>query len=1743
MAQTRLKSGNLHMVGGDNGTSGNVLKSKGDGTMEWGVAINPPGFSSFDYPGNDTALDPAGGQSLVINGSGFNSGVTVTIGGTTPSSITLNSATQITVTTPAKSAGSQALVITNTDGGSASASVSYNGIPAFTNAAGSLASVRSGATINVSAAATEPDGGAITYAITSGSLPSGISLNTSTGAITGTAPSVDASTTSNFTVTATDNENQSTARAYSITVTPPLPSDKFKVVTYTGNGSTQSITGVGFKPDLVWVKVRSTTGSGPLADSSRGTRKAMYSNLDSADYTFPAGQGVTSFDADGFSIGDNSTGNGGYNGNGKTYVAWCWKANGGTTSSNSDGTITSTVQANQDAGFSIVTYTGTGANATVGHGLGAQPYVVITKGRDSVVGTTNWRVYTNALGGTKNLKLNGNDAAATGNSTWNDTDPTSSVFSLGTSGDPNGNNATYVAYCFAPVAGFSKFGSYTGNGSANGPIVETGFEPAFLIVKSTTGSGWDIWDNKRNTTNPRNTILTTNNNAADYTSTSIVGIDFLSNGFQIKNTNADHNANGNKYIYMAFAADPDTEAPTLASSFNIETYTGTGADRSITGLGFSPNFVWAKRRSATEDNVIFDSLRGVQKQLSTNKTNAESTKTNAISSYDSDGFTTGANNALNTSGEDYVAWTFKTDNNEPTIFSPSQTVGGIKSTNLTLNLNLAGGSYSGSGTDLTDLSSAGETFSRSSAGNIKEGFGGYYIDLEGNDQYWTSDTSVATTTGNDITIEFWIRSESASQNSYANIIDANHGTAVAGSSGQGWVIQMRGSNYNSYYFAYYDGSTYQSNSDSELFTLTNNEWTHIAIVKSGTSVQAYKNGVAGNSWTAGNATLQYPNQKVKLGQWISSDSRGFNGSFAQVRFYSDALSSSEVTTNYNATKELFTTIESIVSANANAGFSIVKYEGDGNSGTKIPHGLSAAPEMVISKSLDSTNGWNVYHTSLSTNYMIKLNSTSAAFDATAGTKGGGITVDATTMTILAGASNQDNNNKSGDNFIAYCFHDVAGYQKFGSYTGSGTTNSITGLGFKPDWLMIKRATGGSSNGWVICDSKRGVGVNLRADTDGAEADESAYTTSFDSDGFTLEQAGGNTNVSGSTYIYWAVAKNVPSNTTLADSFKILTYTGNGGTQSITGLGFSPDLVWIKNRTSSGQDHILHDSIRGAGQNFNIYSANTAAQGQYGQYGYLSSFGTDGFTVVDGQGEHANTSSKNYVAWTWKAGNTWQSNIDGTIPSITNTNTANGLSIVKYTGTGSTGTYGHGLSSSPNCIITKRLDATEGWLVWFSSLPASNYMYLNSNGMKGTDTNAYKTIGSTTNQIGSDGTVNTSGGEYISYCWHAVSGYSAFGTYAGNGTSQSINIGFKPDLLILRKYDDNQDWMIWDSVRDGNPKSARLEANNSDAEVGGTTNINFISTGFEFTSGSYNDSGQNSVYMAFKMNPTPMPLTGNMSFLVIAGGGSGGRTNAGGAGAGGLRTSYGSTSGGGASAESDITLAAGTYTITIGAGGAALTSNGVGNNGVDSSIAASGLTTITSVGGGGGFGSGSGASSAGSGGSGGGAGTNQSNAASGFGSGTANQGFDGGARFATVNTYAGGGGGGASQAGQASTGLETGGAGGAGLAVEITGSSVTYAGGGGGGGGYNGGAAGAAGAGGGTAGGYINDAVSNATANTGGGSGGTRNAVTAGSGGSGVVILRLLTSEYSSSVTGSPTVTTDGDYTILKYTGSGTYVHS
>ena len=317
--------------------------------------------------------------------------------------------------------------------------------------------------------------------------------------------------------------------------------DHFNTVTFTGtNGSGQSITGVGFQPDWLWIKHRTDVSTHRIQDAVRGSTKIIASNS------------VTSFDSDGFTHGTNSaidsTGN---------VVAWNWKAANSAGSSNTDGTITSTVSANTTAGFSIVTYTSNGsASQTVGHGLGVTPNVIISKNRTDGGSTYGkWVVYHSSLATANDKKLLLNDtAAASSTNEWGDTDPTTTKYYVHTSGDGSTNHSTdnILAYCFAEKTGYSKFGSYTGNGNANGTFVYTGFKPAWVMGKRTdTTNNWYIFDSVRDPHNLTQRYIRPDTTAAEINNSS-KAIDIYSNGFKIKNSDAEFNASGGTYIYMAF---------------------------------------------------------------------------------------------------------------------------------------------------------------------------------------------------------------------------------------------------------------------------------------------------------------------------------------------------------------------------------------------------------------------------------------------------------------------------------------------------------------------------------------------------------------------------------------------------------------------------------------------------------------------------------------------------------------------------------------------------------------------------------------------------------------------------------------------------------------------------------------------------------------------------------------------------------------------------------------------------------------------------------------------------------------------------------------------------------------------------------------------------------------------------------------------------------------------------------------
>jgi len=323
------------------------------------------------------------------------------------------------------------------------------------------------------------------------------------------------------------------------------PSEHFNTGLYTGNATNpKAITGVGFQPDWVWIKDRDFAYNHQWHDVVRGADNALLSNLTSAEADYDS---FVSFDTDGFSV----TGANGTNNSGNNHVAWNWKG-GGTASSNSNGSITSSVSANATAGFSIVSWTGDGTDATIGHGLSSAPKLIIHKHRS---GTVQWNVYADVTGaGTGGyLRTDSNNAWAS-NSGFFGTAPTATVFSPGSHPYMSGSGNDNIAYCFTDVKGYCKIGQYVGNGSTDGPFIYTGFKPALTITKTIDTTGhWQMFDNKRSPFNEMDERLKISDAAAEDEN---LGRDFLSNGFKIRNNNATINGSGVDMFYIAFAENP-----------------------------------------------------------------------------------------------------------------------------------------------------------------------------------------------------------------------------------------------------------------------------------------------------------------------------------------------------------------------------------------------------------------------------------------------------------------------------------------------------------------------------------------------------------------------------------------------------------------------------------------------------------------------------------------------------------------------------------------------------------------------------------------------------------------------------------------------------------------------------------------------------------------------------------------------------------------------------------------------------------------------------------------------------------------------------------------------------------------------------------------------------------------------------------------------------------------------------------
>ena len=1244
-----------------------------DGTSWSQIGVQNPTVTSLDYPGNKTALDPAGGETLLINGTNFKTGVTVTFGGTNATSITLNSATQLSVVAPAKAAGNHDLKITNTDGGTVTVTSVYNALPTWTTAAGSLGSVAEGDSMSFTVAATESDGGAITYAVTSGALPSGGSLNTSTGAITGTAPSVSADTTNNFTITATDNENQTASRAFSITVTNKLPSESFGTVIYTGDGATSREVNGGKYGGAAYFN----------GSNSKITFDTNFSQQTSFTISFWFNSSQYNDDHTIFQFEGDSNENSnriGLFASGTEFGFYPHNTSSGagrTSISTSD----SSALYNGNWHHVVLVIDGTShSDATM--------YI------DGVSKTlTTYESYTTTMRMTGNMRIGGRKDDSAGefmegkldqlrvftkaisssevSTLYAETDPTSlnplsetetSVkgatrfyqFNNNTTDTAGNSNGTATGITYTTD---SKYGShaadFVGNDNTYVQLDDCGingdrsysmwvnfdeFNQNMFLVDSADrqsnnhfgGSGvamynqgddalvlqWNTYDGSNYGSGKVARTFQANEWVhlvfavkADNHKIYINGVEqpwVSTNRYNTRKADpgnlrlGDENRTGqaggfdgqmdqvrifNRWISPAEAMALYNET-SLAAFYKFDgnsedaTLVSNGTDANMDyefGLNFTPDFVWAKRRSNTEDNVIFDSSRGVQKQIVTNKTNAESTKTNALSSFDLGGFTTGANNALNTDGEDYVAWCLKANGGTTSSNSDGAITSTVQSNS---GAGFAIAKVTGSGSEQTfghGLGSTPEVIIRKDL-SIADNWTFYTTVIDGSLDYmrlnltdtagdsgYTAPTSTVFTnpgnTNNFIYYSFvsvagfskiskytgngsndgtivetgfepaFLMVKNTSQAADWNIFDnkrdtynsppmiktvlkANTTAADGDQTGvkfysNGFSVHSASNNVN------YNGDTYiymAFAADPDTVVPTKAKSFNLATYTGNGGTQSITGigfkpsllWIKSRSNTYGNRLIDSitgPNNYLESNSTSSQQGAGGNGLNS---FDSDGFSlGSGNAHNANAATfvawawkmnddepEIMTdgSINSIVSANANAGMSIVSYAGTGTAGT-IAHGLNSAPEMIIVKNRSGVDNWRVYHVAMGATKYRNLNDSS-----TQATSSNIWNDTAPTSTVFSiGTAGSVNTN--GDEYIAYCFHSVTGFSKFGYWQGGTTTIN---LGFQPDFIMQQDY--GAGGGWTMIDSIRGDDVSVKANESNAEASQTLIT--FTSTGFT-----------------------------------------------------------------------------------------------------------------------------------------------------------------------------------------------------------------------------------------------------------------------------------------------------------------------------------------------------------------------------------------------------------------------------------------------------------------------------------------------------------------------------------------------------------------------------------------------------------------------------------------------------------------
>jgi len=905
---------------------------------------------------------------------------------------------------------------------------------------------------------------------------------------------------------------------FHLTFQDDVVSEGFNAVTYRGTGGSQSVSGLGLNPDLVWIKNRGGTNSHILQDSIRGAGKSLFSNATNAE-SGNSGDLIASFDSDGFSVNDTylgGSGGGGTNGSGGSYVAWAWDAGSGSPVSNTDGSITSTVKANPSYGFSIVSYVGNGSTGqSVGTGLSSSDLVII-KNRSA---TASWHVLTGAT----TPAISGNTFSLDSGTNRLNLNLTNGYASYGMDAQTNANGNNYIAYCFHSVAGYSSIGSYSGTGAAGNSITGLGFKPAFLLIKRTdAANNWVMLDNTRDT----NDALVEKNLYADTSGAEAVytyeKASFDNDGFTLTNIGASMNASGGSYIYVAFGDQRE-------AAF-WKDVSGQGNHWTPNNLDYRDSLIDSPANNFAVLNPLFPSPDGAMTLSEGN-----------LKAYDSSGNCQTAPTIACT-GKSYFEF-IDTDPNGSIAFSEDAGVGGTMYYNLPNALRIHyNGTYTVAGGVSITINS-GSLFSWSTTDIV-----GVAYDADNHTLILTKNGGSAVNitinglSGNSLTPQF---ANYASSSATAFLMNFGQDSTFSGLRSAGGNTDANGIGDFAYappsgYLALctanlptptiIDGSTAfntvtytgDNASSRDIFV---GHTTDLVWIKSRSS--AYNHRLAD---TVRGATKHLYSSLTNAEGTDTTEVIGFNsdgftvGSSLAVNGAPDAIVAWSWKAGGTAVSNTAGSITSQVSANVDAGFSIVSYTGTGVNAT-VGHGLNSAPELLIIKRTNSVSNWTVGHfPALGNGKYLKLNTTDSEITAS------NVWNSTSPTSTLVSIGTSSATNLSSGAYIMYCFADVEGFSKAGSYTGNGSTDGpFVYCGFRPALVMVKQTN--TTGNWVIWDAERNtynvMGRQLYPNLSSAEADAGTNPSfailDFVSNGVKLRGSHSSMNTSGGTYIFLAFA--------------------------------------------------------------------------------------------------------------------------------------------------------------------------------------------------------------------------------------------------------------------------------------------------------------------------------------------------------------------------------------------------------------------------------------------------------------------------------------------------------------------------------------------------------------------------------------------------------------------------------------------